>query len=234
MKKLNSLSIFFPFFNDEGTVEDAITDAYKYGKEVADRFEVIAIHGGDSKDKTFEMIKKMGGKYPELIIIDKTKNWERYAVIKYGFQKAKGEWVFYTDGDLQYSLKDLKKLVIKQQQTGADIVNGYRTQRSDNIIRVILGSTYRVMARLTFKLPINDLECDFRLIKRAYIEHLHLAAHNASVLLELVKKLELNSAKFAEVKIRHYPRKYGKSTYNPFILLWEKIYGDFIIWHKLK
>lgn len=234
MKKLRSLTIFFPFYNDEGTVEKAISDAYKYGKQVANKIEIIAIHGGDSKDKTFEVIKKMQREYPKLIIVDKTDNWERYAVIKYGFQKAKGEWVFYTDGDLQYSLEDLKKLVSKQQETGTDVVNGFRTQRADDFIRVVPGNIYKVLARIIFRLPIRDLECDFRLIKNGFIKRIDLTAHNASILLELIKKLELVGARFAEVRVRHYHRRYGKSTYNPFILLWEKVSGDFNISRKLK
>ncbi len=234
MKKLTSLTIFFPFFNDEGTVESAITNAYKYGREVTNKLEVIAIHGGNSKDRTFEIIKKMKNNYPDLIIIDKTKNWEKYAVIKYGFRRAKGEWIFYTDGDLQYSLNDLKKLVIKQSQTSADVVNGFRSQRSDNFIRVLLGDAYKVLARFFFKLPIKDLDCDFRLIRKECLNKIDLTAQNASILLELIKRLELEGAKFTEVKVKHYPRRYGKSTYNPFILLGEKINGDFNVWRKLK
>ena len=58
MKKLNSLSIFFPFYNDEGTVISQIENAYRIGSAVSDELEVIAIHGGSSKDKTFEKIQE--------------------------------------------------------------------------------------------------------------------------------------------------------------------------------
>jgi len=53
-KLLSSLSIFFPFYNDEGTVERQITNAYTTGSIVTDNLEVIAIHGGASKDETFK------------------------------------------------------------------------------------------------------------------------------------------------------------------------------------
>ena len=43
--KVSSLSIFFPFYNDEGTVRKQIEQAYKIGSELTDDLEVIAIHG---------------------------------------------------------------------------------------------------------------------------------------------------------------------------------------------
>ncbi len=135
MKKLKSLSIFFPFLNDEQTVKTAINLAYSIGKKLTDDLEVIAINGGKSKDKTFAEIKKQKKNHPDLIIIDKSDNSEGYAVIKYGFTKASKDWIFYTDGDLQYDVRDLKKLVDKQIKTNADVVNGFKDKRSDNFWR---------------------------------------------------------------------------------------------------
>lgn len=234
MKKLKSLTIFFPFFNDAGTVDEAINQAYKHGREVAQVLEVIAIHGGKSTDNTLQEIKKQKKKYTDLIIIDKTNNWERYGVIKYGFLKASKEWVFYTDGDLQYSLKDLAKLVDRQQKTKADVVNGYRKHRLDSVIRMIGGNLYRRLSKVAFKLPIDDLECDFRLIRSSFVKKINFKTHDSSILLELIKQLELHKARFAEVEINHYPRRYGSSTYTPWSLIKEKLPGDWKVWKSLK
>ena len=141
--KLTSLTIFFPFFNDEGTVERQITEAYKYGREVTDDLEVIAIHGGNSKDKTLSKIHEMIIKFPSLVVIDKTDNTDGYAVIKHGINRASKDWVFYTDGDAQYHLDELKKLVSKQLQTDADVINGYKKNRGDGFIRFTLGDLYQ-------------------------------------------------------------------------------------------
>jgi len=215
MKKLSSLTIFFPFLNDELTVARAIHLAYSEGKKLTDDLEVIAINGGRSKDNTFLEIKKQKKKYPNLIIIDKTKNNEGYAVIKYGLIRASNDWVFYTDGDLQYDVKELVKLVNRQTQTGADVINGYKKNRNDNIFRKIFGLFYQKISRYIFKLPIDDLDCDFRLIKKSLLTKL-----------ELILKLKKNAAKFSEVEITHYPRQYGQSNYKTIDLLKEKILGD--------
>lgn len=226
MHKLKSLTIFFPFLNDEGTVEKAIKDAYFYGKRAALDLEVIAIHGGASIDKTFEVIKEQKKKHKDLIIIDKSDNDEGYAVIKYGFKKASKDWVFYTDGDLQYDLNDLPKLVLEQRKTGADVVNGYKTQREDNLLRRFAGSGYKLFTKLLFNPPIKDVDCDFRLIRKGLLDKIELNRRDSSITTELITKLEEAGAKFTQIPVSHYKRSYGKSNYNVFGLFAEKFVGD--------
>jgi len=234
MKKLPSLTIFFPFLNDEQTVAKAIDMAYSEGKKLTNDLEVIAINGGESEDNTFLEIKKQKKKHPDLIIIDKTENNEGYAVIKYGLFRASKDWVFYTDGDLQYDVKELIKLVNKQKETGADIVNGYKKNRNDSLLRKILGFSYQKISKFLFKLPIKDLDCDFRLLRRAYLNKIDLKSQDSSILLEMIKKLEKIGAKFSEVEVNHYSRRYGQSNYKIFDLLKEKILSDYKVFKSLK
>lgn len=234
MKQLLSLTIFFPFYNDAGTVKKAIDDAYRYGKKVTNNLEVIAIHGGKSLDNTLEILRSTKKKHPDLIMIDKTNNQEGYAVIKHGFNAAHKDWVFYTDGDLQYHLDELVKLVNKQINTNADVVNGYKINRNDNLTRIFLGNCYRIISRAFFKFPIRDIDCDFRLIRRNLFNKFSLYSKNASILPELIKKIERVGGKFAEVPISHYPRQYGQSNYQVKQLLIEKLIGDTKLFFELR
>lgn len=231
---LESLSIFFPFFNDAGTVEKQVVLAYEVGRKVARHLEVIAIHGGASSDNTFEKIKKMKEQFPDLVIIDKTDNKEGYAVIKHGFAATTKKWVFYTDGDAQYDLKELPLLVAKQLASGADIVNGYKKKRADGFIRFFLGDVYAKFSKFIFELPIRDTDCDFRLIRKSAYDKVNLVSENASILGELIKKLEIAGATFVEIPVSHYARVYGKSNYTPWELLKEKLIGDIVLYFKIK
>lgn len=233
MKKLKSLSIFFPFLNDEQTVATAISLAYSVGKKLTGDLEVIAINGGKSKDATFMEIKKQKKKHPDLIIIDKAENREGYAVIKYGLAMASKDWVFYTDGDLQYDLREINRLVEQQKITHADIINGYKKNRHDNLFRKILGFSYQKISKYLFRLPIRDLDCDFRLIKKAYLKKIDLKSQDSSILLEMIKKLEITGAKFSEIEVDHYARRYGRSNYKVFNLLKEKILSDIKVFKSL-
>ena len=234
-QKLTSLTIFFPFYNDAGTVKKQVEDAYMFGGKVAEKLEVIAINGGTSKDNTLEEIKHLRETHPDLKIIDKSGNTEGYAVIKYGFKEAACEWVFYTDGDAQYRLEnDLRRLVDKQIETGADVVNGYKESRSDSAIRVFLGNLYERFSRFVFEIPIRDTDCDFRLVRKELLDKIDLVSTDASILPELIKKLELVGAKFAEVSVSHFPREYGVSNYTAIQLLKEKFLGDVTLYFKLR
>ncbi len=235
MKKLAGLSIFFPFYNDEGTVKRQIDLAYKIGKQVAQDIEVIALHGGNSKDNTLLQIRAMRKKYPVLKIVDKSDNQEGYAVIKHGFAACTKEWIFYTDGDAQYHLeKDLIRLIEKQRRTQADVVNGYKKERGDNIIRTLMGHAYARISKFLFRLPIRDVDCDFRLVRKNLIKQIKLESHEASILPEMIKKMEIQGARFAEVPVSHYLRVYGKSNYTAISLMKEKIIGDLTLYFKMK
>jgi putative flippase GtrA len=205
------------------------------GKKVANKLEVIAIHGGKSRDNTFRKIKKMKTKFPSLKIIDKTDNWEGYAVIKYGLRAAKNDWVFYTDGDAQYHIEeDLPVLVEACFEHDAEVINGFKVNRADGMVRKILGSGYEYFSKLLFDIPIRDTDCDFRLIKRSFVSRLELMATDASVLPEMIKKLEFLGAKFSEVPVSHYDREYGKSNYTAWSLLREKLWGDVRLYFRLR
>lgn len=235
MKKLVSLTIFFPFYNDEKTVERQIRAAYRTGKKIAQKLEVIAIHGGASRDKTLSEIRRLKKIFPDLTIVNKANNKEGYAVIKHGFYRASSKWIFYTDGDAQYHLEnDLPKLVAKQVQTGTEVINGYKKRRSDNMFRVIAGEIYRALAKQLFRLPIRDVDCDCRLIRASVIKGIKLRSHDASILPELIKALELKGAKFAEIPVTHYPREYGVSNYSVWSLFKEKLIGDLKLYFYFK
>jgi ubiquinone/menaquinone biosynthesis C-methylase UbiE len=232
--KLSSLTIFFPFFNDEGTVDALLSQAYAVGRTLTEDLEVIAIHGGVSKDQTLDAILRAKKQHPDLVILDHSDNKEGYAVIKHGFYAATKEWVFYTDGDGQYHLKDLPKLVERQLATQSSIVNGYKISRSDPWNRVLLGKAYQLFCRLFFRFPIRDVDCDFRLIEKKLLSQIEFSCCDSSILTELILHLKHLGAKFSEVPVNHYPRSYGQSNYSWFSLMKEKIVGDLTLYFKWK
>ncbi len=233
--RLSSLTIFFPFYNDAGTVKKMLDQAYEYGSLVTNDLEVIALNGGNSKDNTYQEILKFQKLNPSVKIVNKKDNVEGYAVIKHGLYSSTKDFVFYTDGDAQYSLKsDFLNLIKKQNDTNADVVNGHKKDRKDNIFRILFGFLYATFSRVIFKSPITDIDCDFRLIRTSILKRFKLESHDASILPELVLKLKLNGANFSEIPVSHFPREYGKSNYTAFSLFKEKLAGDFKLYIKMR
>ncbi|MEI7603845.1 MAG: glycosyltransferase family 2 protein [bacterium] len=205
-----SLTIFFPFFNDAGTVEKMISDAYKYGLELTDDLEVIAVNDGSS-DNTLNELNRLKSIYPDLKVINHELNKGYGGALISGIKNSTKEWVFYTDGDAQYHVDELKK--VWDIKSGFDAVNGYKKHRSDNIIRLWVGHSYRLATKALFKTPIIDIDCDFRLIKGDIIRSLDLHCTSGAITVEMIKKLSLAGAKFKQIGVNHYERVYGNSTF---------------------
>ena len=211
MKTLPSLTIFFPAFNDEHSLASLINTAYIVGKKVSYSLEVMVIDDG-STDGTATALTNLQKTHKTLRVISHKKN-EGYGVtVSDGIGQATKEFIFYTDGDGQYDVGELRKL-IDGLDDEVDIVNGWKVERSDPWYRRLVGMSYQTAMRWAFQLPIRDVDCDFRLMRAALVKELPLQSASGGICVELIKKAQMAGARFAEVPVRHYPRKYGTSQF---------------------
>ncbi len=210
MNKLNSLSIFFPCLNDWQSLSFLIPKALQAAREFTKDIEIIIVDDGSSDD-SFEKLQKLKKNYPLKIIAHKKTLGYGVALID-GFKASTKEWVFYTDGDWQYDPSELSKLVEKLTDT-TDVVNGYKINRSDPIIRRFAGDLYNFFLHHVFPIPVYDIDCDFRLIKRSALQKINLNSKSGSICLELILKLSRANASFAQAGVHHYKRPYGNSKF---------------------
>jgi glycosyltransferase involved in cell wall biosynthesis len=132
--------------------------------------------------------------------------------LRSGFAAAQKEFVFYTDGDGQYDVGELPRLLeLVGPATG--LVNGYKLERHDPRHRVWIGKVYNFCARLLFRIRIRDIDCDYRLIRRALLDEIHLTSTSGTICVELVRKLELSGCQVVEIGVHHYPRLHGRSQF---------------------
>ena len=120
--------------------------------------------------------------------------------------------MFYTDGDGQYDVGELPRLL---ELVGPDtgLVNGYKLERHDPAHRIWIGKMYNFCARLLFRIRIRDIDCDYRLIRRDLLEQIQLTSTSGTICVELVRKLEMTGCEVVEMGVHHYPRLYGKSQF---------------------
>ncbi len=211
MKKLKSLTIFFPAYNDEGSIALLVTKAYQIAWQIASSYEVIVVNDG-STDNTHKVLKKLKLIYSNLKIINHRKNRGYGGALISGFLNSSKEWVFYTDGDGQYDPSEITKLVDKVAED-ADVINGYKLERGDNFLRKFIGAAYNLLLHKLYDLPISDVDCDFRLIKGKFLKKFDAVSTSGMFPLELVLKLHREGARFSEVGVHHYRRLYGKSQF---------------------
>lgn len=206
------ISVFFPCYNDEYTIGRLIDEAVEIVSGLTDDYEVIVIDDG-STDGSRAILKKYEKKYPKIFKpIYHTKNRGYGGALRSGFAKASKDLIFYTDGDGQYDVKELPLLFLLMTRD-VNFVNGIKMERQDFAYRIIAGNFYALCMRWAFLLPIFDVDCDFRLIRRSLLEKVNLKSNSGSICVELVKKAEEAGAKFRQVSVHHYPRIHGQSQF---------------------
>jgi len=231
--KRPSISVFFPAYNDGGTIASMALSAMLTCRRLTDDYEVIVINDG-SKDYTPEILDELGRVYPEHVrIVHHKKNRGYGGALKSGFASATKDLVFYTDGDAQYDPHELE-LLLEKMTPGVDIVNGFKISRSDPLHRLIIGRIYHLTVKFLFGLKISDTDCDFRLIRRSCFEDIELTSNSGTIALELVKKLQDAGFNFVEVPVHHFHRAYGKSQFFNFPRLWRTAVNLLTLWWQLE
>jgi len=169
---------------------------------------------------------------PCLRVITHAENRGYGGALRSGFAAATKAFVFYTDGDGQYDVGELPRLLaLCDPETG--LVNGYKLERHDPVHRVWIGSTYNFCARLLFRIRIRDIDCDYRLIRRDLLDRIHLTSTSGTICVELVRKLELSGCGVREVGVHHYPRLYGRSQFFRMRSLARTFYQLLRLWLRL-
>jgi glycosyltransferase involved in cell wall biosynthesis len=207
-----SLSVFFPAYNDAPSLPGLLAKTFAtLAAHVLD-YEVIVVNDG-SYDGTAAVLEQLRRQYsPNLRVITHPRNRGYGGALRSGFEAATKEFVFYTDGDSQYDVSELPRLL---ELVGPDtgLVNGYKLERHDPAHRIWIGKTYNFCARLLFRVRIRDIDCDYRLIRRALLARIQLTSTSGTICVELVRKLEMTGCGVVEAGVRHYPRLYGKSQF---------------------
>lgn len=211
MAKLPSISVFFPCYNDSKTIGSLVESAFGVLQNLTNNYEVIVVDDG-SKDESRTVLKVLAKKYKKLKLVFHKKNKGYGGALKSGFAESEKDLVFYTDGDGQYDVSELP-LLYSLMTPDVNFVNGIKMRRSDAPHRVFFGNLHKFANRWLFWLPIYDVDCDFRLIRRGIIKSIKLDSNSGSICIELVKKAERAGAVFRQVSVHHYDRKYGQSQF---------------------
>ncbi len=213
-KTISSLSIVFPCLNDSGTISSMVVLAGDIAAKYTDDFEVIVVDDY-STDGSRELLDLLARQKSFLKVLKNPNNLGYGGAIGRGLYAARGDYVFYTDGDAQYDVRELSGFLdIVDRDT--EVINGYKITRSDPWYRVILGKMYHHFNKLLFRLPVRDVDCDFRLFRRDVLKSFRLESTGGAVCVELVKKVQLNGFKFVEMPVHHHYRIHGKSQFFTF------------------
>jgi glycosyltransferase involved in cell wall biosynthesis len=207
--RLRGLSIILPCHDEAENVERAIDEATAAAERVADAHEVLVIDDGSS-DATRALAEARAAADPRVRVLAHEGNRGYGAAVRTGLAAARLEWVFLTDADLQFDLSDLARFA--PVAPSCDIVAGYRVHRADPLHRSLNAAAWNFLVHRMFDVPLQDVDCAFKLMRRELVQALPLTAEGAMVSTELVTRAVDAGARIVELGVAHRPRPAGRSS----------------------
>jgi glycosyltransferase involved in cell wall biosynthesis len=227
----HGLSIFFPAYNDAGTIASLVLVAHMTARTLTDDYEVIVVDDG-SPDHTGALLDEMAKHFSWMKVVHHETNRGYGGALRTGFLTASKDVVFYTDGDAQYDPREMVKLW-EALSPAVDFVNGYKISRHDPLHRVVIGRAYHWFVKLAFSLRLRDVDCDFRLVRRRVFEKVRLTRSSGVICVELMKKVQDAGFRIAEVPVHHFHRSYGKSQFFNFPRVFRTLVDLSRLWWEL-
>jgi glycosyltransferase involved in cell wall biosynthesis len=224
------LSVFFPAYNDSGTIASMVIRTVQTASKLTPDFEVIVVDDG-SADGTADIADELARTYPQVRAVHHPINRDYGAALQTGFRSATKELIFYTDGDAQYDPTELT--LLWERIADADLVNGYKISRADPVHRIFIGRIYHHIVSLMFGLKLRDVDCDFRLMRRTIFERINLEKTSGIICVEMMKKIQDAGFRIVEVPVHHFHRAYGTSQFFNFRRLARVARDLMLLWYAL-
>ena len=116
------ISVFFPAYNDQYAIVELVEKTLAFLPTLTGDFEIIIVNDGSS-DGTAEAVDELATTYPPVRVIHHKHNRGYGGALQTGFSHAVKELVFYTDGDGQYDVRELGKLLPRMiEDVDVDVV----------------------------------------------------------------------------------------------------------------
>ena len=208
---VRELSVFFPAFDEEANIERTVQRALDAVRRLPlERFEMLVVDDG-STDATPKIADALAEREPEVRVVHHVHNRGYGAALRTGFESARCEWIFFTDGDGQFDVDELPLLLAQVDRF--DIVVGYRKRRADHLGRRINTFLWSVLVRTILRVPVRDVDCAFKLLRQDALRRIGpLGSDGAVISTELLAKARQAGITIAEVPVSHYPRLGGRPT----------------------
>ncbi len=206
------LTFFFPAYNEEENVVETVRRSLgEIGPLVDGSIEVLVINDG-STDRTAALAEQLAASEPR-VRVHHQENQGYGGALRAGFANARGELIGFSDGDLQFDLREMSRL-LERLEAGPrpDAVIGYRIKRRDPPHRIFIAKTYNAIVSMLFGLRVRDIDCAMKLFRREVFDGLRLETDSPFLSAELLIKLRARGGRIAQVGVNHYPRAAGTNT----------------------
>lgn len=233
-KLIDSLSVFFPAYNEEHNIKSTVEKAKKVLVKIASKWEIIIINDG-SKDRTGEIANGLARSNKNIRVINHNPNRGYGATLKSGFYNSKYPWIAFTDSDGQFDFGEITNFINKQRETGADVVIGYYKKRQVSKFKIFTSKMWEIAVWILFGLKVKDIDCGFKFVSKKVIDSIPKleSERGAFISSEFLIKARKKGFKIVEIPVTHYPRLKGVGTGRNLNVIVKSFIDLFKLWKKL-
>lgn len=203
-------SVVVPFHNEQESVRELYQ---QLSAVMTDRYEPVEFVFIDdhSTDSTPQALNEIVQSDPRVVAIRLKRNYGQTVALAAGFDYAEGDVIISMDGDLQHDPADIPQMLAAFEETGCDIVSGWRKKRVDNFLlrRAPSRVANWLMSRLS-GVDIHDFGTTFKVYRKDTIKQIKLYGEMHRFIPALAS---WNGATIVEVPIRNIERPDGRSHY---------------------
>ncbi len=217
MANFESLTIFFPMWNEEDSIDRAVTAAIEAGNELVTageigRFDIVIVDDA-STDATGPLADALAATDPRISVVHHPVNRKLGGSIKTGLTAATGELVLYTDADLPFDMAELAKAVRILRLYEADVVSAYRFDRTgEGARRLVYSYVYNHLVQVTLGLRLRDMNFAFKLMRRSMLDQIDLHSEGSFIDVELLARAHRLGFRIVQFGVDYFPRTRGIST----------------------
>ncbi|MFK7804574.1 MAG: glycosyltransferase family 2 protein [Anaerolineae bacterium] len=204
------LSIVVPVYNEEESLVALHTEITQAMINTDIDYEVIYVDDG-SKDRSAEIITELHGQDDRVVLVSFRRNFGQTAGFAAGFNTSTGRVIITLDADGQNDPADIPSMMAKLDESGADVVNGWRVNRQDGfLLRLLPSKIANGLIARSSGVKLHDRGCSMRAFRSEVVQDLRLYGEMHRFIPELV-----NNAGYTmvEVPVNHRPRVAGVSKY---------------------
>jgi len=220
-KKINSLSIVLPVYNEERIINKNILFLNNTLKTICKDYEIIVVDDC-SIDRSPEILITMSSQIEKLKVTRNVSNQGLGDTLRKGFSMVTKELVFYTDMDLPFDCSQIYRAVEILETTKADMVAGVRRNRikEESVVRILCSFLYNWLIKNMFHIKIRDVNFAFKLIKKYVLDELNLKSASSFIDAEIVVKVNYLGYQIRQTDIDYIGRKdSGSRLFKPRIIL---------------
>ena len=179
-------------------------------RPLAPGYEVIFVDDA-TEPKTRQILRMVGERFPEARVIRLQRRMGESTALAIGAQAARGETLLTVDPYLHVALSDLPK-VLAPLADGVDVVCAWRTPRQEQGVGRLASEWFNAVARWLTKVPVHDLNCRVRAMRRDVLQDIPLYG-------DLYRFLPVFAARrgytWCEVKVPQQPGKREIGAFEP-------------------